>query len=170
MLERTSFFLKHVAGQIIDKIKKGRLNFIIMNKSGLPLFEAIGGEKTVNRLVEAFYHHVKLHPVISSLFPDDMSETVRKQKQFLTQLLGGPQLYSMEHGHPMLRARHLHFKIGAEEADAWLTCMDHAMNDIGLDPEYRKIIFERLSKTAHHMINQPAINHLGGVISRDILR
>ncbi|MDD9147269.1 globin [Sporolactobacillus sp. CQH2019] len=141
-----------------------------MNRSGLPLFEAIGGEKTVSSLVETFYRHVKLHPVISSLFPDDMSETIRKQKQFLTQLLGGPQLYSAEHGHPMLRRRHLRFKIGAEEADAWLACMSKAMNDIGLEAGYREIIFDRLSKTAHHMINQPAFHYTGGVISHDLLR
>lgn len=141
-----------------------------MNRSELPLFEAIGGEKTVSSLVASFYHYVKLNPVISSLFPDDMSGTIRKQKQFLTQLLGGPQLYTMEHGHPMLRARHLRFPIGSEQADAWLACMNQALDDINLDLEYREIIFERLSKTAHHMINQPAFNTIQEVISRDILQ
>ncbi|MCY9072878.1 thiol management oxidoreductase, partial [Bacillus inaquosorum] len=42
----------------------------------------------------------------------------RKQKQFLTQYLGGPPLYTEEHGHPMLRARHLPFPITNERADA----------------------------------------------------
>ena len=33
----------------------------------------------------------------------DFAETSRKQKQFLTQFLGGPNLYTEEHGHPMLK-------------------------------------------------------------------
>ena len=36
-------------------------------------------------------------------FLEILKETSRKQKQFLTQFLGGPDLYTQEHGHPMLK-------------------------------------------------------------------
>ncbi len=71
-------------------------------------YEAIG-EELLSQLVDTFYERVKRHPLLYPIFPDDLTETARKQKQFLTQYLGGPPLYTEEHGHPMLRARHLPF-------------------------------------------------------------
>ncbi|RYM01755.1 globin [Sporolactobacillus sp. THM7-7] len=140
-----------------------------MDKHKESLFETIGGEEVLDKWVEAFYRHVKAHPVIAHLFPDDLSETVRKQKQFLTQFLGGPPLYSTEHGHPMLRRRHLRFPIGNKEASAWLSCMRSAMAEAGLSPENQSIIFDRLSRTAYHMVNQPFDRTIRGVDARDTL-
>ncbi|MET1138987.1 thiol management oxidoreductase, partial [Bacillus subtilis] len=78
-------------------------------------YEAIG-EELLSQLVDTFYERVKRHPLLYPIFPDDLTETARKQKQFLTQYLGGPPLYTEEHGHPMLRARHLPFPITPERA------------------------------------------------------
>lgn len=119
------------------------------------LYEAIGGEETVTRLVEAFYKRVAKHPDLSPIFPDDLTETARKQKQFLTQYLGGPPLYTQEHGHPMLRARHLRFEITPTRAEAWLSCMRAAMDEAGLSGPAREQFYHRLVLTAHHMINTP---------------
>ncbi|MDA6141515.1 globin, partial [Escherichia coli] len=74
-------------------------------------YELLGGEHTISKLVDAFYNRVASHPDLAPIFPIDLTETTRKQKQFLTQYLGGPALYTEEHGHPMLRARHLPFEI-----------------------------------------------------------
>ncbi|MDG2703174.1 hypothetical protein P7M02_24290, partial [Vibrio parahaemolyticus] len=63
-------------------------------------------------------------------------------------------LYTEEHGHPMLRARHLPFPITEERADAWLECMEDAMDQVGLTGDIRDFLFERLSLTARHMVNQ----------------
>ncbi|MFP7378073.1 globin domain-containing protein [Bacillus paralicheniformis] len=117
-------------------------------------YEAIG-EELLSQLVDTFYERVKRHPLLYPIFPDDLTETARKQKQFLTQYLGGPPLYTEEHGHPMLRARHLPFPITPERADAWLSCMKEAMNHVGLKGEIREFLFERLTLTARHMVNQP---------------
>jgi hemoglobin len=117
-------------------------------------FEAIGGEEVIDKLVETFYSKVKVHPLLAPIFPDDLTETARIQKQFLTQFLGGPELYSNEHGHPMLRARHMPFPITSERANAWLECMDEAMKDIELVGPVRDFLFERLNQTAQHMINK----------------
>lgn len=117
-------------------------------------YEAIG-EDTLSQLVDAFYHKVHKHPLLSPIFPDDLSETARKQKQFLTQYLGGPSLYTEEHGHPMLRARHLPFQITPARAAAWLSCMEEAMDELDLDERFREWFFERLELTAQHMVNTP---------------
>lgn len=115
-------------------------------------FEAIG-EDTLHQLVDAFYHRVGMHPDLAPIFPDDLSETARKQKQFLTQYLGGPPLYTSEHGHPMLRARHIPFEITSARAKAWLDCMTEAMDEVGLTGPLREDFYARLYLTAQHMIN-----------------
>jgi len=118
-------------------------------------YEAVGGEETLSRLVSAFYNRVGQHPDLAPIFPNDLTETARKQKQFLTQYLGGPPLYSNEHGHPMLRARHLPFPITPTRANAWLSCMKEAMDEVGLEGPVREEFFTRLRLTAQHMINTP---------------
>ena len=55
-----------------------------MGEQWQTLYEAIGGEEKVAKLVEAFYRRVAAHPDLRPIFPDDLTETARKQKQFLT--------------------------------------------------------------------------------------
>ncbi|TRZ35763.1 globin [Niallia circulans] len=123
----------------------------MVNKMPTP-YDVIG-EKTLSHLVDAFYERVGNHPELAPIFPDDLTETARKQKQFLTQYLGGPSIYTEEHGHPMLRARHLPFPITEKRAKAWLSCMSEAMDEVELDDSIREGLFSRLALTAKHMIN-----------------
>ncbi|SET15723.1 hemoglobin [Oceanobacillus limi] len=119
------------------------------------IYEAIGGFETVERLVTAFYSRVGNHPKLTPIFPEDLTETARKQSLFLTQFFGGPKLYSEEFGHPMLRRRHLPFEITPDRRDAWIACMDAALDEAKIEEPYRTAIFERLTMTAHHMMNTP---------------
>ncbi|PWA12759.1 globin [Pueribacillus theae] len=116
-------------------------------------YEAIGGSQMIDVWVDAFYDKVGRHPDLIPIFPDDLTETARKQKQFLTQFLGGPPLFNEEHGHPMLRARHLPFPITPKRAEAWLSCMNQAMEEVNFPQPWREQIFNRLTKVAHHMVN-----------------
>ena len=115
-------------------------------------YDTIGVE-TLNHLIHAFYRRVGKHPNLAPIFPDDLTETARKQEQFMTQFLGGPPLYTEEHGHPMLRARHMPFEITQTSAKEWLQCMEDAMDEVGLSGPIRDFYFSRLVQTAEHMIN-----------------
>lgn len=115
-------------------------------------YEEIGAQK-LTELMEAFYRRVAKHPELIPIFPEDLTETTRKQIQFQTQYLGGPNLYTDEHGHPMMRARHMPFKITPDRAQAWLECMAEAMDEVGLEGKLRETYYQRLVLTAHHMIN-----------------
>lgn len=112
------------------------------------------GEKKLHELIDTFYEKVAVHPDLIPIFPDDLSETARKQKQFQTQYLGGPNLFTEEHGHPMMRARHNPFPITPTRAEAWLACMAEAMDDVGLEGPLREVYYKRLVLTANHMVNR----------------
>lgn len=59
----------------------------MMEKKAAP-FEVIG-EEVLHRLVDTFYGLVGQHPDLAPIFPNEFTEIARKQKQFLTQYLGG---------------------------------------------------------------------------------
>ncbi|MDP4085149.1 MAG: globin [Bacillota bacterium] len=117
-------------------------------------FEAVGGE-TLHQIIDTFYGLVSKNPDLSPIFPNDLSEVARRQKQFLTQYLGGPSLYTQEHGHPMMRARHSPFPITPTRAKAWLSCMSQAMDKVGFEGPIRDEFYSRLVMTAQYMINTP---------------
>lgn len=124
------------------------------------LFEAIGGEDTISRLVEAFYPRVYSDPDLSPLFPDGVESIKYKQRLFLTQFTGGPTLYSDQYGPPQMRLRHLPFQVTPRRAVAWLRCMREAMDEINLSGEPRQWFYERLTQVAGIMVNTEDSDHV----------
>lgn len=118
-------------------------------------YEAIGGEETLRKLVAAFYSRVAKDPLLSPIFPKDLTLTEQKQFMFLTQFLGGETLYSDVYGHPMMRARHMNFQVTPKRAERWLALMSEAMDEIGMAGPARRYMYERLIQVAHHMVNSP---------------
>lgn len=118
----------------------------------LSVYETIGQEK-LYEMIDVFYQHVQKDDRINFLFPGDWEDTAYKQKLFQTQFLGGPNLYNETFGHPMMRARHMPFRITEESRDAWLDNMRKAMNDVGLDSDLSEHLLARYTLTANHMVN-----------------
>jgi hemoglobin len=136
-------------------VEKGLEGWVVMERSHLTLYEAMGGEDTIRTLVGTFYPKVKENPLIGPLFPEDVTPVMEKQYMFLTQFFGGPPLYTEKYGHPMMRSRHLPFPINVEKADAWLDCMRKALQETGLDIELQAVMLERLKGSAYHFVNTP---------------
>lgn len=124
-----------------------------MTGQPLSVYEAIGGAATFARLVDEFYDRVEQNQLLRPLFPATFDEVKQRQYWFLTQLFGGPRLYDENRGHPMLRARHLPFPITERHAEAWLGCMTAAMDAAGIPPHATEALMQRLTMTAHHMVN-----------------
>ena len=119
-------------------------------------FAWIGGEDRVRALTERFYDLMELEPgyvALRGAHGADLGNAREKLFWFLCGWLGGPQHYTDRFGHPMLRARHMPFKIGILERDQWLACMDQAMADAGVDPVLRTRLKESFSQTADWMRN-----------------
>ncbi|PWJ57348.1 hemoglobin [Dyadobacter jejuensis] len=120
----------------------------------ISLYERIGGDTTLRALTDRFYDLVFEHEQISHLFKNNKEEIKEKQRLFLTQFLGGPQLYSDIHGHPMMRARHMPHAITEEDAVAWLRCMAEAIGELPLSEPLKEELFSRFPKTAFFMVNK----------------
>jgi hemoglobin len=120
------------------------------------LYTEIGGQETIDKLVDAFYPRVYADPDLAPLFEGDIEEIKRKQRMFLPQFLGGPPLYSQEFGPPAMRERHLPFEITPKRAQCWLRCMKEAFEEIGLDKNPAgQAFYDRLTQVAAIMVNSP---------------
>ena len=121
-------------------------------------YEIIGGAAKVEELVDRFYDLMALEESFAELrvmHSEDLTNSRDKLKLFLSGWLGGPDVYSPKYGHPMLRARHLPFKIGLKERNQWLACMYRAMEDCGIDGQIGAQLEESFFNIADWMRNQP---------------
>ncbi|RYZ66353.1 MAG: globin [Proteobacteria bacterium] len=120
-------------------------------------FERIGGQPTIDRLVDRFYDEIEHSPSareLRAIHSTDLGEIRRVLKLYLGEWLGGPRAYSGERGHPRLRARHLPFAIGVAERDAWLACMRAALEGTVADEEAREGIYGAMARLADFMRNR----------------
>jgi hemoglobin len=126
------------------------------------LFDFIGGEAAVGRLVEAFYARMDTFPearTIRAMHADELGTIKTVLRQYLGEWLGGPKRYSAQKGHPRLRRRHLGFAIGEAERDAWVDCMESALEESIEDPEARLKVLADLTHLANWMRNGPGNPH-----------
>lgn len=121
------------------------------------LYDQIGGEDGLRRLVDRFYELMNTLPEawdVRRLHADDLSNSADKLFMFLSGWLGGPPLFVQRFGHPRLRKRHLPFSIGVRERDQWMLCMREAMTAQIGDVQLRTELLAALGALADHMRNR----------------
>ena len=125
---------------------------------GLPtLYEQLGGETVIRRLIDRFYDHMDSDPAfagIRALHPPQLTGSRDKTYWFLCGWSGGPNYYIERFGHPRLRARHLPFAIGVSERDQWLACMARALVDSEIPEPLQRQLLGSLAGTADWMRNK----------------
>ena len=125
------------------------------------LYQQMGGEPAVRQLVEVFYDIVEQEPTGAPLYllhlrGHGVAHSRLEQFYFLSGFLGGPKLYVERHGHSDVRQMHAHVVIGQVARDAWLTCMEMAIDRVGLGAEIKTPLMKHLTRVADMLINQPA--------------
>ena len=111
------------------------------------------GAENLKLLVDNFYDKVVEHTAIKHLFVNDINEIKTKQYYFLTQFLGGPDLYSENIGQPKMRMRHMPHKITEEAKDAWLECMRLAIDKLPIEQNLKFTLYNCFPMLAAHMVN-----------------
>ncbi|MDX2030860.1 MAG: group II truncated hemoglobin [Blastocatellia bacterium] len=121
------------------------------------IYDLIGGEPEVRRLVDRFYDFMDELPEaagLRALHPASLEESRNKLFWFLSGWMGGPSLYIERFGHPRLRARHLPFPIGETERDQWMLCMRRALDEVVSDPIMRQQLAQSFAQVADFMRNK----------------
>lgn len=117
-------------------------------------YEAIGGRKTIERIVEVFYAGVATDEVLKPMYPeDDLGPAAERLTMFLEQYWGGPTTYSQLRGHPRLRMRHVPFHVDADARDRWLKHFRAGLDAAELDPAHDEAFWGYAQHAAQFMVN-----------------
>lgn len=119
------------------------------------IYRAINDEEPFFRLVEEFYAGVENDETLRPLYPEDLSKSKEHLALFLIQRCGGRGTYSQERGHPRMRGRHMPFKIGLKERDAWLKIMERALDKVPEFAAHRQVLDPYFLDFASFLVNQP---------------
>lgn len=122
---------------------------------GNTLYERVGGEPFFVALVERFYRGIQADNLLRPLYPADLRPPSRHLALFLVQYWGGPHTYSDQRGHPRLRMRHLPFRIGLAEREAWLGHMRAAVQASDASPTDAQALVDYFDTAATSLMNQP---------------
>ena len=126
------------------------------------LYDEIGGDDGVQRLVETFYNIVetdetakKLH--ILHLRGSGIANSKKEQHLFMSGFLGGPKLYLEKHGHANLKTMHEHVVVDEESKDIWLNCMEKAMDEVAIAESIQEKLMLIFKPVAERLVNQAVV-------------
>lgn len=123
--------------------------------------DLVGGPEAVQALAARFYDVMEARePALTAVHACDAPGKIAAGTRarfglFLVGWLGGPQTYIEQHGHPRLRMRHGHVPIDLAMRDAWLRCMQAAMDAQGIAGEVRAFLDTRFAEVADFLRNRP---------------
>ena len=120
-------------------------------------FEAAGGFDGIKQLVDAFYNAMEVLPqarTVREMHSADLTESRDKLTRFLTGWLGGPKLFSEKYGPIRIPVAHRHLDIGPAERDAWLACMQVAVDAQPYQQDFRDYLMAQLYVPAERSRNR----------------
>ncbi|MFK7965562.1 MAG: group II truncated hemoglobin [Burkholderiaceae bacterium] len=111
-------------------------------------FLAAGGEDGIARLTEAFYRHMRDRPgarKVLEMHDPDLTVSVDKLSRFLCGWLGGPRRYNEKYGQIRLPFAHAHLPIEAADGQAWLDCMQAALDEQPYEPAFVEYLMRQFA-------------------------
>jgi len=123
------------------------------------LYERLGGAATLDRLAARLYAWMREMPeaaAVHAMHQMSLDQVELRLRAFLSAFFGGPDEYRPRYGEPMMRRRHMAFAIGPRERDAWLACMQRALDEVVVDAALRAEAYAQIAAFAEHMRNREA--------------
>ena len=129
---------------------KGGDFFELLN---IPLFNRVGGEQGMEKVVDLFYRKVLQDELVSSFFEDvDMDAQRQKQKAFLSMAFGGPYQYNSID----LRKAHQRLvddmKMNDEHFDHILNILAETLRELDISEQVIKEMMESLESTREDVL------------------
>ena len=110
-------------------------------------YRAAGGEEGIRKLVDRFYDHMDSEAVaraIRAMHPRDLTVSRDKLTLFLCGWLGGPRLFAEKYPTTPIPRFHAQFDIDEAARDAWLHCMQLAVDEQDYEPDFKQYLIEQL--------------------------
>lgn len=138
---------------------------------GTDLFERIGGQPTVDRLVDLLYEGIDDDDQLRPLFGRDLDGGKARQRMFFAEWLGGPRRYS-EDAWTNLTLSHDGKPITQALAGRWLGHFRRALQAAVTADSDRRTIFGHVRPLATALVNRPAAQDVAwcGIGARAVTR
>lgn len=122
------------------------------------LYDMVGGEDGVQRLVKVFYDNIESNPESHKLHllhlrRGGIAHSRVEQFNFMSGFLGGPKLYVEQRGHSNIRTMHEHVEINYEAKEIWLRCMVMAIDELGLPSSTKDKLMINFTMVAERLVN-----------------
>jgi len=108
----------------------------------------------ITQLVDEFYKNMNdfsKSKKIRDMHPSDLSESRQKLSYFLSGWLGGPKLYLEHYGSINIPFAHKHLSVGVEESEAWLFCMQKAVDKQPYEATFKTYLMTQLRVPAERI-------------------
>ena len=100
-----------------------------------------GGLERFEDLTRAFYDKVPHDPILGPVFAGMSADHARLVARFVTEVFGGPALYTGEEGgsHAHMVGRHFGHHLTETQRRRWIELMADTLDEVGIaaDPEFR---------------------------------
>jgi hemoglobin len=117
-------------------------------------FQAAGGEDGIRKLVDEFYQQMETQnrgKEIRAMHKSDLVTIKDKLSLFLMAWLGGPKLYAEKYGGISIPMVHRHLDVKEEQRDAWLFCMQKALEFQDYEEDFKSYLLEQLAVPAERI-------------------
>lgn len=116
-----------------------------MNNKTIPtLFDWAGGLPAIEGLFARFYEKVRMDATLSPVFAEMPADHFRTVAHFVSEVLGGPALYSGDgrHSHSTMVAKHLSRHLTDGQRKRWIELLLETADEQKLpdDPEFRSAL------------------------------
>jgi len=116
-----------------------------MSQKQVPtLYEWVGGIERIETLFLRFYERVPSDPVLGPVFAGMPSDHFRTVAHFVSEVLGGPKLYSGDgrHSHSTMVAKHLARHLTDHQRKKWISLLLDTADELKFpdDPEFRSAL------------------------------
>jgi hemoglobin len=108
------------------------------------VYERAGGQDAIEKLTTVFYAKVLRDDLLGDLFRNMSSEHAKHVARFISEVLGGPKLYTGEskRSHAHMISRHVGRKLDETQRKRWVQLVLESADEIGMpdDPEFRSAL------------------------------
>ena len=117
-------------------------------------YNAAGGEEGLHQLSKDFYYFMDTLPeaeTIRKMHGKDLTESTEKLALFLCGWLGGPRLFQEKFGPIHIPKFHSYLKVGDAEKEAWLLCMEKALEKQNYTDDFKEYLITQLRVPAERI-------------------
>lgn len=118
-------------------------------------YKMAGELSGITQLVDDFYQNMATFnesQKIRDMHPADLTASRQKLTYFLSGWLGGPKLYAEHYGSINIPLAHKHLSVGNAESEAWLLCMQKAVDKQAYEAPFKLYLMQQLRVPAERIV------------------